>query len=171
MIHYINTGGETKKMQRGQWREKEGGKVPPERLFLDAYSPLLPIHVNHQMLKSTWLVLIANTARDPGPTYNEERQVTKPTPPLQSCRSRTGFRHSRSRSRAVAPDTIVSSYFQRDYFLHPRATALERERKCQNPVRERQLCSGDVGHVTWRSPSCICRRGAAFVSENFYNLK
>ena len=35
-------------------------------------------------------------------TYDEERQVTKPTSPLQSCRSRTGFRHSRSRSRAVA---------------------------------------------------------------------
>ena len=44
-------------------------------------------------------------------TYDEERQVTKPTSPLQSCRSRIGFRHSRSRSRAVAPDTILSSCF------------------------------------------------------------
>ena len=34
--------------------------------------------------------------------FDEERQVTKPTSPLQSCRQRTGFRHSRSRSRAVA---------------------------------------------------------------------
>ena len=45
-------------------------------------------------------------------SYDEERQVTKPTSPLQSCRSRTGFRYSRCRSRAVAPDTIVSSYFR-----------------------------------------------------------
>ena len=39
-------------------------------------------------------------------------------------------------------DTIVSG-----------ATALEWERECRNPVRERQLCSGDVGFVTWRSSS------------------
>ena len=41
-------------------------------------------------------------------------------------------------------------------FLHPWATALERERECRNPVRERQLCSGDVGYVTWRSSSYVC---------------
>ena len=34
--------------------------------------------------------------------YDEDRQVTKPTFPLQSCRSRTGFGHSRSRYRTVA---------------------------------------------------------------------
>ena len=39
---------------------------------------------------------------------DEERQVTFP---LQSCHLRTGFWHSRSRSRAVTPDIIVSSYF------------------------------------------------------------
>ena len=30
---------------------------------------------------------------------------------------------------------------------------MDRERECRNPVRERQLCSGDVGFVTWRSSS------------------
>ena len=39
-------------------------------------------------------------------TYDEERQVTKPTSPLQNCRSHTEFLHSRFRSRAVAPDTM-----------------------------------------------------------------
>ena len=63
--------------------------------------------------------------------------MTEPTSPLQNCRSRTGFRHSRSHSTAVAPGTIVSSYFLSDYFLHPQATAMEQERECRNPVRER----------------------------------
>ena len=40
-------------------------------------------------------------------------------------------------------------------FLHPRVTALEWEQECWNPVRERQLWSGDVGYVTWRSPSFV----------------
>ena len=39
--------------------------------------------------------------------------------------------------------------------LHPRATVLERERECRNPVHKRQLCSGDVGYVIWRSPSNV----------------
>ena len=69
--------------------------------------------------------------------YDGGRQVTKPTFPLQSCRSRSGFRYSRSRSKAVTPDTIVSSYFDRDNFLNPRATALEQEQERQIPVRER----------------------------------
>ena len=43
--------------------------------------------------------------------YDEERQVTKPTFPLQSCRSRTEFLHSRSRSIAVAPDTMCRAFF------------------------------------------------------------
>ena len=30
---------------------------------------------------------------------------------------------------------------------------MERERECQNLVREGQLCSGNVGFVTWRSSS------------------
>ena len=30
---------------------------------------------------------------------------------------------------------------------------MERERESQNPKRALQLCSGDVGYVTWRSPS------------------
>ena len=29
----------------------------------------------------------------------------------------------------------------------------ERERECRIPMRERKLCSGNVGFVTWRSPS------------------
>ena len=41
-------------------------------------------------------------------------------------------------------DTIVSG-----------ATALERERECQNLVRERKLGSGDDDFVTWRSSSYI----------------
>ena len=40
-------------------------------------------------------------------------------------------------------------------FLHPSATAVERERECRNLVRERQLRSEDVGFVTWRSPSYL----------------
>ena len=32
---------------------------------------------------------------------------------------------------------------------------MKREQECQNPVHERQLCSGDVGFVTWRSSSYI----------------
>ena len=87
--------------------------------------------------------------------YDEERRVTKPMSPLKSCRSRTEFLHSRSRSIAVAPDTMCRAFFYRDYFLHPRATALERKRDCRNPVCERQLRSGDVGFVTWRSSSYI----------------
>ena len=75
--------------------------------------------------------------------------MTKPTFPLQSCRLRTGFRHSSYRSRALAPDTIVSSYFKGiKFFFHPRATALEWERECRNPVRERQLCSRDVASAS-----------------------
>ena len=35
-------------------------------------------------------------------SIDEERQVTKPTSPLQNCRSRAEFRHPRSRSKAVA---------------------------------------------------------------------
>ena len=56
--------------------------------------------------------------------------------PLQSCRSRM---------QKIIPkmrDTIVSG-----------STATERERECLKSVRERQLCSGDVGFVTWRSSS------------------
>ena len=53
-------------------------------------------------------------------------------------RSHAGFWHSCSCSRAFAPNTIVSSCFYRDHFLPPRATALKRERECQNPVSERQ---------------------------------
>ena len=30
---------------------------------------------------------------------------------------------------------------------------MERERESRNPIRARQLCSGDVGFVTWRSSS------------------
>ena len=53
--------------------------------------------------------------------YKEERQVTKPTFQLQSCRSRTGFRHYRSRSTAVAPGAIVPSYFKGIiFFIHER---------------------------------------------------
>ena len=40
-----------------------------------------------------------------------ERQVTKPTSPIQSCRSRAEFLHSRSRSIAVAPDTMCHTFF------------------------------------------------------------
>ena len=39
--------------------------------------------------------------------------------------------------------------------MHPRATSLEREQESRNPVLERQLCSGDVGFVTWLSLSYI----------------
>ena len=82
-------------------------------------------------------------------TYDEERQVTKPTSPLQSCRSLSFPLHS-CRSRYNG-----SRIFLRDYFLHPLATALERERECQNPVSDRQLCSGDIGYVTSRSFSYL----------------
>ena len=38
--------------------------------------------------------------------------------------------------------------------MHPQATALERERECLNPERERPLCTRDVaGFVIWRSSS------------------
>ena len=41
--------------------------------------------------------------------------------PAKSCRSRTGFRHSRSCSRAVVPDTMCRHNFWRDYFsIHER---------------------------------------------------
>ena len=39
--------------------------------------------------------------------------------------------------------------------MHPRVRALERERGWRNSVRERQLCSGDVGFITWRSSSYV----------------
>ena len=60
--------------------------------------------------------------------------------PLHSCRSRYN----------------VSRIFLKGLFLHLRATALERERGWLNSVRKRQLCSGDVGFVTWRSSSYVC---------------
>ena len=42
--------------------------------------------------------------------------------------------------------------------MHPQATTLERERECRNRVRERLLCRGDVGFVTWRCSSyTVCR--------------
>ena len=50
-------------------------------------------------------------------------------------------------------DTMCRHNFERDYFLHARATALEREREGRNLVRERQLCIRDVGFVTWYSSS------------------
>ena len=78
--------------------------------------------------------------------------MTKPTYPLQSCRSRTQFRHSCSRFRY---NCVV--IFLKGLFLYPWATALERERESRNPVRKRQLCSGDVGFVTWRSLSYVIR--------------
>ena len=45
------------------------------------------------------------------PVHDEERQVTKPTSPVQSCRLRTEFLHSRSRSIAVTPDTMCRAFF------------------------------------------------------------
>ena len=109
----------------------------------------------YQLLSKSILLKLLRMLIELFMTYNEECQVTKPTSPLQSCRSRTDFWHSRSRSIAVAPNWMCRAFFLRDYFLHPRTTALERERECQNLVRERQLCSGDVGSVTRRSSSNI----------------
>ena len=51
------------------------------------------------------------------------------------------------------PIHLCRHIFKEIIFLHPRATALEPEQECRNPVRERQLCSGDVCFVTWRSSS------------------
>ena len=45
-------------------------------------------------------------------TNDGERQVTQPSSPLQSCRPCIGFRHSRSRSRAVVPDTKRLNIFK-----------------------------------------------------------
>ena len=56
-----------------------------------------------------------------------------------------------SRSRAVTP---MTSWFKREKHEVIGATALERD-ECQNSVHERQLCSGDKGFVTWRSPSYV----------------
>ena len=69
--------------------------------------------------------------------------------PLQSCRSWYND----------------SLWFLKRWFLHPRATALEREREFRNPVSERQLFSGDVGYVTWRSPSYV------YFAKNVWNFK
>ena len=55
--------------------------------------------------------------------YDEERQVTKPTSPLQSCRLRTGFWHSRSRFRAVARGCIIPLEIMTTYIVSG-ATAL-----------------------------------------------
>ena len=53
-----------------------------------------------------------------------------------------------------APELTLPIQFCR-FFAYPRATALERERECRNSIRERQLCSRDVGFVTWRSSSYV----------------
>ena len=74
------------------------------------------------------------------------------------------WRSRRSRSRAAvhipdfdilvpAPELLLQIQFcchisKRIIFLHPRATALERERECRNSVRERQLSSGAVTSVS-----------------------
>ena len=74
------------------------------------------------------------------------------------------WRSRRSRSRAAvhipdfdilvpAPELSLQIQFCRYIsksiiFLHPQATALEREQECQNLVRERQLSSGAVTSVS-----------------------
>ena len=56
---------------------------------------------------------------------------------------------SRSDAKKIIPFEI-----ERHYCIG--SDTSERERECRNPVRERQLCSGDVGFVTWRSSSyCV----------------
>ena len=73
-------------------------------------------------------------------TFDEERQVTKPTYPLQSCRSRTGFRLSRSRSRAVDRDCKKKDnplINRTTYFIKNNTSGESRI-----PIRARQLCTG-----------------------------
>ena len=73
-------------------------------------------------------------------TYDEERQVTKPTSPLQSCRSRTEFWHSRSRSIAVTPDTMCRAFSKGVIFC----------------IRERQLWSGNEdGEIRYVNDSSV----------------
>ena len=88
--------------------------------------------------------------------YHQERQVTKPTFPLQSCRSRTGFRHFRSRYYP-APELSLVDAKNNPFRNYDDTLYWERQlwsgNKCPNPVGERQLCSGNVGFVIWRSSS------------------
>ena len=76
--------------------------------------------------------------------------MTKPTSPLQSCRLRTKFSHPRSRSRAVSLSDAKNNPFRK------MLDTLYRGRQLwsgNESVHKRQLCSGDVGFVTWRSSS------------------
>ena len=69
--------------------------------IFDSIHPLL----QKDFLNKPWMALKRKSHTSS--TYDEKHQVAKPTFLLQSWRSRTEFRNSRSRSRAVATDTVV----------------------------------------------------------------
>ena len=70
-------------------------------IYLSIYVPAYPsIFSTHEYI---YILILA--------LYDKERQVTKPTSPLQRCRLRTEFLPSRSRSIAVAPDTMCRAFF------------------------------------------------------------
>ena len=106
-------------------------KTPCIFTTLLKFFSILPTHFHHRKRFSypnIQYVLSASRAL----TYvtsvcDGERQVTQPTSPLQSCRSRIGFRHSRSRSKAVISNTT---------FCHISKGIIS----C---IRERQLWSGN----------------------------
>ena len=88
-------------------------------------------------------------------TYNEEHQVMN-----RRTRNKAGVHVPDFNTLVPAlelslPIQLCRHISKGVYVLHPRATALRRERESQNPVRERQLCSGNVSFVTWRSSSYI----------------
>ena len=82
----------------------------------------LYIYYPHQMY--LWRGTAGDEADVPATKLPCTYRISIPSFPLHICRSRYN----------------VSSYFYRDYFLHPRATALERERGWRNSVREQHLC-------------------------------
>ena len=56
----------------------------------------------------------------------------------------------------ILPLSLPKQYvviFLKGLFLHLQTKALEKERECQNQIHGRQLFSGDICYVTWRSLS------------------
>ena len=86
-----------------------------------------------------------------------ERKVRTQNIPLQSCRARIGFRLSRSRSIAVAPDTICRHISKGIIFC----------------IRERQLLSGSENvEIRYVNGSFVTETSASSpgVPRHIYNI-
>ena len=61
--------------------------------------------------------------------------------------------------------------FLKGLFFASASDSSEWKRECQNPVRKRQLCSGDVGYVTWRSQSYVHQTRIASIGSCYVDSR